>query len=103
MAVDRERRRLTVERLAQSNELTVGMYVRVRGDELILGRQEPIGPQGQLEPDDRVKLTHLGGNTYGLSVRRHTGRWQKTPFSGSLQEMFDTIWTLMQHLVAPFP
>lgn len=99
----RTRRQLAATRLVESQELTAGMYVRLRGDDLILGRNEPLGPDGQLEPDDRVKLTHLGGETYGLSVRRHTGRWQKTPFTGSLEEIFQIVGTLMQHLVAAYP
>lgn len=103
MGDDRTRRQQAASRLAESHELTAGMYVRVRGDHLILGRHEPLGPEGEIEPSDRVKLTHLGADTYGLSVLRHTGRWQKTPFSGSLEEMFETIWTLMQHLVAAYP
>ena len=103
MVDERARRQQAAVRLAESHELTTGMYVRAHGDDLILGRQEPLGPDGELEPSDRVKLTHLGAETYGLSVLRHTGRWQKTPFSGTLEEVFETIWTLMQHLVAVYP
>ena len=42
----------------------------------------------------------MGGARYGLSVRRHTGRWEKTPFSGTLSELVGAICTTMQHLVA---
>lgn len=100
---DPKTREQVVTRLVESHQLTAGMYVRARGDDLILGRYESRGPNGELEPSDRVKLTHLGADTYGLSVLRHTGRWQKTPFSGSLEETFKTIWSLMQHLVALYP
>ncbi len=41
-------------------------------------------------------------NQWGLSVRRHTGRWEKTPFTGTLEELSDVIWSLMQHIVAPY-
>ena len=64
--------------------------------------QQPLGPNGELENDDRVRLTRLSASTYGLSVRRHTGRWERTPFSGSMEEMVDTILGCMQHLVAPY-
>ena len=50
----------------------------------------------------RVRLTRLSASTYGLSVRRHTGRWERTPFSGNMKEMVDTILGCMQHLVAPY-
>jgi hypothetical protein len=78
------------------------MYVRVHGDHLILGRQEPLGLDGQLENDDRVRLTRLSGATYGLSVKRHTGRWERTPFAGTLEEMVEVIVGFMQHLVTPY-
>ncbi len=94
-------RQSQLEELLESNKLTTGMYVRVHGDNLILGRREALGPAGEMEDEDRVKLTRLSASTYGLSVKRHTGRWEKTPFRGSLKEMVDVIWTLMQHLVAP--
>ncbi|MDK1104365.1 MAG: hypothetical protein QGD93_12275 [Actinomycetota bacterium] len=88
--------------LLAAHEETGGLYVRVHGDHLILGRREPIGPNGELENDDRVRLTRLSASMYGLSVRRHTGRWERTPFSGTLEEIVDTILGCMQHLVAPY-
>ena len=88
--------------LLDAHEPTADLYVRVHGDHLILGRREPVGPNGEMENDDRVRLTRLSASTYGLSVRRHTGRWERTPFSGSMEEMVDTILGCMQHLVAPY-
>jgi hypothetical protein len=91
-----------LKRLLEDHQPTAGMYVRVHGDHLILGRQEPVGPNGQLENDDRVRLTQLSASSYGLSVKRHTGRWERTPFAGTLDEMMDIILGCMQHLVAPY-
>jgi hypothetical protein len=88
--------------LLRAHEQTAGLYVRVHGDHLILGRREPFGPAGEVENDDRVRLTRLSASTYGLSVKRHTGRWERTPFAGSMEEMVDTILGCMQHLVAPY-
>lgn len=81
--------------MVAAHAATAGMYIRVHGDHLILGRVE----EGQSE--DRVRLTKLVSNRYGLSVKRHTGRWQRTPFSGNLPEMMNAITDFMQHLVAP--
>lgn len=81
---------------------TAGMYVRVHGDHLILGRRERLAPNGEIENDDRVRLTRLAKSNYGLSVKRHTGRWERTPFCGTLTDMVDAITGVMQHLVAPF-
>jgi len=89
-------------RLLEAHEQTAGLYVRVHGENLILGRREPLGPNGEMENDDRVRLTRLSASTYGLSVKRHTGRWERTPFSGSMDEMVETILGCMQHLVAPY-
>ena len=83
-------------------ERTAGMYVRVYGDHLILGRTENLPGSADPEKIDRVRLTRLSASTWGLSVRRHTGRWERTPWSGSMKEMLDTILTFMQHLVAPY-
>jgi len=91
-----------LKELLESHPPTAGMYVRVHGDHLILGRQEPMGPNNQVENDDRLRLTQLSASSYGLSVKRHTGRWEPTPFVGTLEEMIDTILGCMQHLVAPY-
>jgi hypothetical protein len=90
-------------KLLEADDLTAGMYVRTRGDHLIVGRQEHVGRNGALADSDRVRFTRLSANVYGLSVRRHTGRWERTPFSGRLEDMVLTVRELMQHLVARYP
>lgn len=91
-----------LSRLVAQSDVTAGMYVRVHGDHLILGRREPLGHEGELEDDDRVRLTSLGSDRYGLGVKRHTGRWERTPFDGTMPEMVEAICGFMQHLVAPW-
>ena len=88
-------------KLLEGHEPTAGLYVRVHGDNLILGRQEPIGPNGELQNSDRVRLTLLAAATYGLSAKLHTGRWERTSFAGTMEEMVDILVGCMQHLVAP--
>ena len=90
-----------LSRRLEEHDLTRGMYVRTHGDNLIIGRTERIVPDLEPEDADRVRLTMLANSTYGLSVKRHTGRWERTPFSGTMDEMVDVILSLMQHLVAP--
>lgn len=81
--------------------VTQGVVAQARGQHLILGRMDdPNDPYATGELDERVRLTPLGLGRYGLSVRRHTGRWEKTPFSGTLPELVDTVASTMQHLVA---
>src|ERR1700752_4326223 len=93
--------RVELGRLLERNPLTRGMYVRIHGDHLILGREEVTTRNRNCKLVDVVRMTHLGGSTYGLSVKRHTGRWERTPFHGSMSEMVHTIGTCMQHLIAP--
>ena len=88
--------------LLDAHEPTAGLYIRVHSDHLILGRREVIGPDDQYEDDDRVRLTRLSATAYGLSVKRHTGRWERTPFHGSMEDMVNTIVDCMQHLVAAY-
>lgn len=94
--------RSMLQQLLEASPITEGLYVRVHGKDLILGREEAIGPAGEIERDDRVRLTRLKRETYGLSVRRHNGRWERTPFSGTLEQMVAAVQTFMQHLVAPY-
>jgi len=101
-----EQQRRTVERdlrtLLDGNPLTAGMTIRAQGSNFILGRPDidPTGLYPDVEPDDRLRLTALGSSRFSLSVRRHTGRWERTPFSGTLPQLLDTICATMQHLVA---
>jgi hypothetical protein len=88
--------------LLASNPATEGMVVQVRGSSFILGRQDPDpnGPYSSPEPDERLRLTDLGRSRFSLSVRRHTGRWEKTPFTGTLPQLVDAICATMPHIAA---
>ncbi len=92
---------IELRRRLEAHDLTRGMYVKTRGDNLIMGRTERFAPDLEPEDDDRVRLTILSNSTDGLGVKRHTGRWERAPFSGTMDEMIDVIHSLMQHLVAP--
>jgi hypothetical protein len=88
--------------LIDASPITAGMTVRASGSHLVVSREDPPGPFAAAEPDDRVRFTHLGQSLFGLSVRRHTGRWEKTPFSGPLPDMVQVVRDTMQHLIAPW-
>lgn len=85
--------------LLEANPATAGLRVRVRASQIVLSRCVEDVP-GEPSEDDRVRLTPLGASRYGLSVRRHTGRWERTPLAGSLQEVVAAICTTLPHLVA---
>lgn len=90
----------TLERLLEADRLTAGMSVRAHGDNLIVSRRYAGSANKKPAADDRIRLTRLGSAAWGLSVKRHTGRWERTPFSGSIEEMVGVMCTFMQHLVA---
>ena len=102
MKAKMEQARQQLALLLEQHSVTSGMSLRVRGDHLILGRCDTLTPGTQPENDDRVRLTRLSSRTYGLSVKRHTGRWERTSFVGNMDKMVHTIVSFMQHLVAPY-
>ena len=90
-----------LEALLEDEVLTSDLGVRVHGDHLILSREEEVD-SGECIRDDRVRLTKLGATQWGLSVKRHTGRWERTPYAGTMEEMVDAMLAFMQHLIAPY-
>jgi hypothetical protein len=89
-----------LEKLLAADPVTQGMLVRVHGEHLLVGRECDEMDDGEASVDDRVRLTRLDRETWGLSVKRHNGRWERTPFTGTIPELVDVIITFMQHLVA---
>jgi len=61
------------------------LRVRKRGKSLIL-----ISGEGDQE-QKHASFTWLGRNVWGLSMPKHTGRWEKTPFTGTLEELLDLL------------
>ena len=97
-----ERAQQKLEELIERSKVTEGLIVRVRGKQLTLVRED-VGLDGEPEDDPRVRLTHLGASQFGVSVFRHTGKWERTPFTGSIDEVVEIIVDTMQHLVADWP
>jgi hypothetical protein len=42
---------------------------------------------------NRIRFTHLGGQGYLLAIADHRGRWEDTPFTGSLPELLHLVAT----------
>jgi hypothetical protein len=85
-----------------SRELTKGVLLRVCAKRIYLGREELPGPFSEGEVDESLRLERLPDGSFGLSVRRHTGRWEQTPHSGSLSDLVEVICAQLQHLIAPW-
>jgi citrate lyase beta subunit len=90
--------RATLERLLEGNPATKGMYVRVHGKNLIVGREESFA--GEVERVDRVRLTRVNQVHYELAVKLHAGRWERTPFAGPLEDVVGDVLQGLPHLVA---
>jgi hypothetical protein len=89
-----------LQRFYKDFEEAKGLYVRIHGQNLIIGREEVDSSNQIIQNDDRVRLTRISKNIYGLSAKHHSGRWNPAPFSGTLEEMVEIIFSLMQHVVA---
>lgn len=87
--------------LLDAHPVTTGAYVRVHGKQLVVGRQESFGPNEKILEDDRIRLTLIGNKKFGLSIRHHTGRWEKVPFSGTMEKVVNDMLCFMQHILAP--
>jgi hypothetical protein len=86
--------------LVEAEPVTRGMTIRVERGHVYLGRQEPPGPFSDETPDDRLRLTPASGLRFRMSVKRHTGAWDATPFVGTLEELLQVVRADLQHLVA---
>jgi hypothetical protein len=71
-----------------------GLYARPSGRDLVVGRPEWLGPRGEAENDDRLRLKGLGEGCYLIQARLHTGRYEDTGLAGDLEEV-------VNHLAGP--
>jgi len=59
------------------------LRVKKRGDSLTIFSGQPHHPHARFTAIDR--------DAWGLSFPRHTGRWERTPFVGTMEEVFNTL------------
>lgn len=71
------------------------LHVKRRGKSLTL---YSVDSEGTI---DHARLTWLGGPVWGLSLPRHNGRWEKTPFMGPLDELVQTLTQMLGFHLAP--
>lgn len=76
--------KMSMESCLRRNNLT-HLKVRVRKPHIAL----------YMEHDDEsqncCRFTRLRGNQYGMSMADHTGRWEETPFTGTIEELLDLV------------
>ena len=98
------RHRASLETDAESLE----SLVRARGDYAHIGVRAARGHllvenrSAPSDPEVVARATPLGGGSYGLSFRTHTGRWEPMPVAGSLAEVAATAVELLGPFLAPY-
>lgn len=76
-----------------------GVYVRCEGKALVVGRKEALGPKGELEDDDRLKLTYLGGGGYGIWAHLSDGEYEFTDLGGAIGDLHEHLDGPLLHLL----
>jgi len=71
------------------------IHIKRRGKSLTLCSDSPHGP------DVHAKLTARGRDIWSLSLPRHTGRWEKTPFIGPMPQVVSTLTDMLGFHLAP--
>ncbi len=85
-----------LQMLVASREGLDHIVVKKHGKSLKLMSEGP----DRLEP--HARFTRIGRDRWRLDLPSHTGRWEQTPFSGSMDELLDTLigqlgWHLEPH------
>lgn len=61
------------------------LRVALRGDHIVI--EQPAPPDDPDGAHPVLRLSGIGGFRFGLSLLRHTGRWQPIPISGALNDV----------------
>ena len=85
--MDIEVAREELEQLIAEHGTLAHLGVKKYGKSLIIRSDTSQGEQ------KHARLTHLGGAQWGLSFPLHLGRWERSPFAGSLPELWETLTT----------
>ena len=83
MAINMEQEARALRAILAERKLT-HLHVTKRGKALTIAS----GPA--TDPDPEARLTLLAPGTWRLDLRHHAGRWDQTPFTGSLADLVDT-------------
>lgn len=55
------------------------------------------------EQHNHARLTWLGGQSWGLSLPNWIGRWERTPFMGTMKEIIETLVEDLGFHLEPWP
>lgn len=92
-AVEEGMRRL--EQQVRAEAALGHLHLRRRGATITLYSESPEGAV------DHARLTFLSHEVWGLSLPRYNGRWEKTPFVGSIDDVFGMLAGALGFHLAP--
>jgi len=72
------------------------LYIQARGDHLMLYTLEDE------EKINHVRFTRLSVNKYQLSMANHRGRWEKTPYTGTIPELVELLIEQFSFMLAEY-
>lgn len=84
-----------LERLLAAHEGLGHLAVKRRGRSLTLCSEDAYGPTRH------AKLDWLGAKLWELSLPTRSGRWQRTPFTGTLDELLQILIQMLGWHLAP--
>ena len=84
-----EQDKLYVENKLQENHLT-HLSVTVRRNNIV------VYSEYEKQKENRCRFTQVRTNSYTMDMANHRGKWEATPFEGSLEE-------LLQMVIEQFP
>ena len=84
-----ERDKLYVEKILQENQMD-HLLVTVRGTNIV------VYSEYEKQKENRCRFTQARANSYIMNMANHSGKWEATPFEGSLEE-------LLQMVIEQFP
>jgi len=93
----REQQAAELRALLHQHEGLAHLRVECRGTDLVIFSEEDG------EKIRRARLTAVGAGRYGLSLMRHTGRWERTPLAGPLPEMVEMLVSALGFHLARWP
>ncbi len=73
-----------IEDLLKEQNLT-HLKAQGRGDHLVIYSEEDG------EKDSRARLSRLSSDLYQLGLADHNGRWESTPFTGTIPELIQML------------
>ena len=83
--MDMEVARLALTEAVEKHDDLKHVQVRKRGSALLLVSGNGPGAQ------KHARMVHLGGRVWARGFPHHSGRWEKSPFSGSPEELLETL------------